>query len=198
MELQYVDLEAESEEILVNWPQETAGDEEDGIAADLSWLTRELATNGAVRINCGAAKDYVDQDGKMWSRDRFYLSGSARGERYGAMEIAETEDDPLYHTERIFGQDGFERPIYRFPVPRGRYRVTLHFAEVFFMHPGQRRFDVQVEGEREIVDYEPQHRRAEERPIDVPVDDGFLDIEFIHDLGRPKISAIEIERLGKL
>ena len=198
IELRYVDLEEHPEEILADWPQDPADAVEHGIAADLLWLTRELARNGNFRINCGAAKDYVDQDRKMWSRDRFYLSGSARGERFGAMEIAATEDDPLYHTERIFGQDGFERPIYRFPVPRGRYRMTLHFAEVFFMHPGQRRFDVQIEGELGIVDYEPQHRHADERIIDMSVDDGILHIEFIHDLGRPKISAIEIERLGEL
>ncbi len=66
------------------------------------------------------------------------------------------------------------------------------------MRPGQSRFDVKVERHLEVDDYEPKFRRAERRTIDVPVDDGFLDIEFVHHLGPPSVSAIKIERIGEL
>ena len=83
-------------------------------------------------------------------------------------------------------------------MPLGLYQGTLHFAEGFFREPGNRRFDVIVEGEPELVDYEP-HRvgfaTADKHIFTTTVDDEVLDIEFVPRIDIPKISAIEIEQL---
>ena len=80
-------------------------------------------------------------------------------------------------------------------MPRGRYRVTLHFAEVWFPKAGKRSFDVHVEDRRVLDAYEPKVRRAESIPVEVEVDDGELAVTFTHRLDNPKISGIEIEHL---
>ena len=81
----------------------------------------------------------------------------------------------------------------------GTYRVVLHFSEVYFKQPGNRRFGVVIEGEKKLEAFDPSQPGGvnaagvcffEER-----VGDGVLDIEFLPDLDYPQIAAIEIERI---
>ncbi len=165
---------------------------------------RSLSRNDTIRINCGGDQ-YVDSRGRTWSADRFQTGGFRFYEQQGnsmpyAGEIHGTEDDMLYATERWFDRPSAGLPGYRVPVPPGEYRVTLHFAELVFEKPNTRRFTVVVESSRvtKLVDYEPVGvgmATADARTVDVRVDDGRLDIEFVHGVNNPKISAIEIELL---
>ena len=73
------------------------------------------------------------------------------------------------------------RPAYRFPLPPGEYR---------------RKSDMLVEGNRQLEGCEFKIREAERHVVKTWVDDGLLDIEFVHESAdNPEISAIEIERL---
>ena len=85
---------------------------------------------------------------------------------------------------------------YRIPLPPARYRITLGFAEAFLDPPRRRRFDVSLEGDRELEDYEPPSYRAETRSFERAVMDGFLDITFEREIDNPMVSTIEIEPLG--
>jgi hypothetical protein len=81
-------------------------------------------------------------------------------------------------------------------VPPGRYRVRLHFAEVYYREAGKRRFDVLLEGKLVLEAFEPvafgfARARAEER--DVTLEDGLLEIQFVAGIDSPKVSAIEVE-----
>ena len=85
-------------------------------------------------------------------------------------------------------------------MPRGEYRVTLHFAEIHRETPGIRRFHVLIEGQKELDDFDPGEvgfASAQERFFDTRVDDGMLDIEFVPVSDVPKISAIEIKLPGE-
>ena len=76
--------------------------------------------------------------------------------------------------------------------------VTLHFSEVDYHTPGLRRFSVFVEGNEFLRDYErflAGFATVDSRTLQTQVADGMLDIEFIHRVGDPEVSAIEIERL---
>ncbi len=85
---------------------------------------------------------------------------------------------------------------YRVPLPPGRFRIALHFAEAHFNKPGRRRFHIALEGMRVLEDYEPKVREAEVKVFETRVEDGILDISLIDgSIGNPRISAIEIERL---
>jgi serine/threonine protein kinase/tetratricopeptide (TPR) repeat protein len=163
--------------------------------ADIRWLLEQL-DRGAVRINCGGT-DYRRPGGESWGKDRFYRGGrpGLKNLKYQG-DIAGTEDDGLYRSERWF-EAGEPCPSYHIPLPRGNYRVTLHFAEMYFRDAGSRRFSVALEGRRVLEAYEPGHKGFAvadvHGPYDVEVTDGTLDLEFIPDIDNPKISAIELE-----
>ena len=79
-----------------------------------------------------------------------------------------------------------------------RYRVTLHFAEVWLQAPRLRRFDVMLEGKPVLEDYEPYaagFAAIDAHSFDTAVGDGILDLEFTPHVGDPMVAAIEITRL---
>ena len=65
---------------------------------------------------------------------------------------------------------------------------------------GFRRFDVLLEGEKVLESFEPMEAgfaTAVEKGFDVAVDDGILEVRFVHrpPYDPPKVSAIEVERV---
>ena len=109
--------------------------------------------------------------------------------------IAATGEPALYQTVRSFPLR--EPAGYTIPVPPGRYRVTLHFAEVWHRESGRRRFDVRLEGVVGLKDYQPfaaGFATADQRTLEATVTDGFLDIDFIRKVDDPLVSAIEVRR----
>jgi hypothetical protein len=166
-------------------------------SADARWLLGELAGGGALRVRCGGG-DHVSPDGKRWSRDRFFTSGATylEGRRTFNGEIAGTADAALYRTERHFPPSRGEASGYRIPLPPGEYRVTLHFAEVYFQRPGARVFDVSIEGRRVLEGFEPLaagFAAAVVKSFEVEAVDGLLVVELEGRTGEPKLSALEIE-----
>jgi hypothetical protein len=201
------DLKLEPEEILKHMPQEDearpAVEWMRGVRADLPgdlrWLFTRLAKREAVRIHCGGP-GWTGPDGTSWSHDRFFTSGNTFGNgRYlFPGEIEGTDADPLYRGERYFPALEPGLAAYTFPLTRGRYRVTLHFAEIHFRAPGQRVFDVLIEGETVLEAFDPGaagFATAVERPFEVAVEDGRLEIGFRKRINHPKVSAIEIVSL---
>ena len=99
--------------------------------------------------------------------------------------------------EAVAGVGGFGG---LFALPPGKYRVHLHFAEVFQNIRGCRRFDVLLERTSVLEDFEPLaagFATAVEKVFDVNVDDGILEVRFVHSSSPdpPKVSAIEVERV---
>ena len=80
--------------------------------------------------------------------------------------------------------------------------MRLYFAELTINGPGQRVFDVNVEGQLALdnLDIYAQvgSNKALVKKIDVTVADGVLDIMFLHGVENPVIQAIEILRRGEL
>ncbi|MDJ0594116.1 MAG: malectin domain-containing carbohydrate-binding protein [Pleurocapsa sp. MO_226.B13] len=107
--------------------------------------------------------------------------------------IAQTEDDFLYQSEYI-GQD-FN---YSQAVPNGSYDVTLHFAEIFFNQSGKRVFDVTLEDQLVLDDFDIYAQTggkdiALERTFNVDVTDELINLNFLSSVDLAKVSAIEIE-----
>ncbi len=170
-------------------------------AEAVSWLLERLTAGEPIRINCGG-RTHQSPNGIRWTGDCFY-----RGGRRAALapqpfthpfpdRINGTDDDPIYQTERWFPKGGYAEAGYGIPVPRGSYRVALHFAEIYHEAEGKREFDVLVEGKRVLSAYQPMIREADIQITDVPVDDGCLNIQFAHgNVDNPQISGIEIHRI---
>ena len=165
------------------------------LAEDFAWLLEQVRDGAPIRIDCGGG-DRVAEDGSSWSRDRFHLGGNLEdGPSPFRSGIALAADDALYQTVRWFGA---EEPLprgYRIPLPPGRYRVVVHFAEISDRVPGRRRFDVEIEGKPAIRNIEPLavgFAAAGKESVDVEVEDGLLDIVPIHRVGQPGFAALEV------
>ena len=138
---------------------------------------------------------YTDSGGTRWNADQPYSSGSWGyiGGRTGSNgnSIANTANDPLYQSER------YGNFSYKFDVPNGLYNVALHFAEIYWEAPGQRIFDVFIEGSRVLDRYDicaavgcnTAHILTFPG---VQVKDGQLNIDFVTVKDNAKISAISI------
>ena len=115
--------------------------------------------------------------------------------------IQNTDNDEVYLSGRFFSELASGDVAYRVPLPPGRYRVTLHFAEVYGLTrvPGTRVFDVLLEGEAVLENYdmraEAGFATADFYSFPVDVEDGILEIGFVRRVENPKFSAIEIERV---
>ncbi|TKD54907.1 PKD domain-containing protein, partial [Flavobacterium sp. ASW18X] len=146
-----------------------------------------------LRINAGGAD--VNFDGEQWVSDIYFQEG----EEFNAInEIANTENDEIYQTERN-SSAGESILVYEIPVPEnGRYGVRLHFAEIYHNTVGARVFDVSVEGGQgtlnnyDIIATSGGQNTAVVESFAVDVNDGYLTIIATDYIDRAKISGIEI------
>lgn len=140
-------------------------------------------------LNCGAGFDYTDPQQNWWTHDEIFDDLARWGFVNGqaaipiSRPIAGTDLDPLYQTHHFGGTD----MVYQIAVPRGRYRITLHFAETFWTARDQRVFDVAIENETVLADHdifaEKGFDRADTHTFTREVTDGALTISF------PRITA---------
>jgi hypothetical protein len=100
-----------------------------------------------IRINAGSSASYTDHAGNVWDADRSHSGGEAV-ER-AAAPIANTNDPTLYLTER------FDVNNYTFALANCTYDITLHFAETYFDASGQRAFNVNIESNRVLSNFDP-------------------------------------------
>ena len=152
------------------------------------------------RINAGATESWVDDNGIVWDKDK-YFDGKGAVQNICPLEINGTELDPLYCQYRYFNKWQFKAPFqYDIQVPRnGAYSVTLHFAETHFQIGGERIFDVVVGGKIVIgsldVYAEVGFATAYLLPTITQTSTGFISIELVAKEEHPIICAIEILEL---
>ncbi len=108
----------------------------------------------------------------------------------------------LFKTER-WDPPGGQEMTYEIPVPANApLEVRLYFAEIYhrLTGPGQRVFDVDIEGVRVLEDFDIWASvgpyTGTMRSFISSSTDGSLTIEFLHKIENPKISAIEVFVLG--
>ncbi|MGB6150466.1 MAG: malectin domain-containing carbohydrate-binding protein [Pricia sp.] len=153
----------------------------------------------ALRINAGGPQ--VVQNGKTFSADRNFVGGKSYTNNAATVPT-------LYKTERSALPANFG---YEIPVNNGTYKVTLHFAEIFWGAQGglsggagRRIFDVVMEGTTILNDYDiiadVGSQTVVTKTFDVLVQDGALslalDAEGSDGRNEPKLSAIEIVSVG--
>lgn len=161
----------------------------------IHWRTRQLGPN--VSALAKAAWDQTAWN-PNWGRPPQPEAVPEEGPRGGnwaafpGAEIADTEEDPLYQTVR------YDVKAYHLDVPNGRYRVILKFCEPHYAEAGKRVFGVRLQGRQVIEGLDIFARVGRNRALDytfddVPVTDGRLTIEFVHEVEYPSIAAIRIE-----
>ena len=166
------------------------------------------------RVNAGGPLIAATDSGPDWLADTntnnsaFLLDpGSNSTFSFPAVEpgpsVASSVPGAIFDTER-FDRAGGSNLQYAFDVPAtGDYEVRLYLANGFLgtSAPGQRVFDVALEGSvpsnLNDVDLSAQFGSRIGGVISnvVTVDDGTLNIEFLHEVQNPLINGIEIVRL---
>ena len=149
----------------------------------------------AVHINSGGPQ--LNAYGVPFENDQYFIGGNTYSNS-NIVDIAGTDDDELYRTERsnIF--------TYNVPVPAGTYLVRLHFAEIYFGATGggtggvgKRVFNVLAEGQALLTNFDiiaeaGGSMKAVIKEFQVNVNDGTLNLNFNKVVQNPKVSAIEI------
>lgn len=146
-----------------------------------------------MRINCGS-QNAADFSGVNWLAD----THATGGDLYSVADapITDASLEGLYRDFR-FG-DTF---TYSIPVPsQGRYKVSLHLAELFHDVPGKRGFSVSHEGlslfgeidmlARGVRKYEPLVLQA-----DVEVGGLELKLEFTKSQDKANCMALEVVKI---
>ena len=139
-------------------------------------------------INSGGGA-YVDPSGQTWAAD-YGFSGSPTCNTGNA--IANTTTPTLYQACR------WGNFTYSFAVPNGYYNVTLKFAEMAFSGPGQRQFNVAINGNQVLSNFDIFAQTggafvATDQTFPVTVTGGEITIQFSQgSADYPSISAIQI------
>jgi len=142
-------------------------------------------------INAGGDA-YMAVDGTPYVADSAFDGGSVQ---VSNVDLANTDDDALYNNWR-YGNFAYHIPVYP-----GAYTVELHFADTYNSAPGQRIFNVAIEGTTVLQDFDiiatAGANAALIRTFDVTVADGVLDIALSNgSVGNARLDAFRVIRAG--
>jgi len=143
-----------------------------------------------VRVNAGGPA-YTDTAGNVWSADKGFTGGAA-AVFPASTPITGTTDPALYQTER-WGSSGVFS--YTFPVTNGKYNVTLRFVENYFSSPGQRIFNVVINGNQVLTNFDiyaaaGAKYKAVDKTFPVTVSGGSINIQFVNDAAVAGIAIV--------
>jgi len=147
------------------------------------------ASAQTIRINCGGwSENYTDHAGNVWLTDRYYEGG---GNSYTGEPIS--QDWALYATGRRGVYADFR---YVIPVSNGSYRLTLKFAETQGLSPGDRVFNVLVNGTKVLSNFDIRAEVANRIPLDksftVSATNGSITIDFDGVVNYGIVAGIEL------
>ncbi|MEL6493789.1 MAG: carbohydrate-binding protein [Cyanobacteria bacterium J06623_7] len=167
-----------------------------GVVGNFNLNVAAPANDNAIRINAGATEDTVGVNNQLWLADANFTGGQASTVD---RPIVNTEDDFIYQSQRA--GDNFS---YSIPVEDGNYQVNLYLAELDFDDSGAREFDVSLEGELALNNYDI-FRNTRNAFLDgdntakiVQLDDlsiirdGALNLDFASEINNATVGGIEI------
>ena len=149
------------------------------------------STSGSVAsvlLHAGGGS-FTDSGGAVWAADNSFSGGATWSTAAG---IANTPSPALYQTCR-YGAFG-----YAFSLPNGNYNVTLKFAEIALWGPGQRAFNVSINGAQVLSNFDIFSQagganRAIDKTFPVTVSGGQISIQFTNGFANlPMVNALAI------
>lgn len=151
-------------------------------------LVRRRSTMAPVQVNAGGP-GFLDPLTGPWLPDAGYTGGNGYST---TAPIFGTSTPQIYQTNR------WGASSYTFIVPNGSRMVTLKFAEIAPVVPGQRLFDVVINGIRVLQDFDVVvaaggQNIAVDRSFAVNVATQQIKIDFVPKRANPFVSAISIK-----
>jgi beta-galactosidase len=153
-----------------------------------------------VSIKAGDIAAYVSKDGQRFGSDTYFAGGTAHGvnppDTAPRDRITVLADD-----ERLYDSFREGEFSYRVPLPNGRYRVQLKFAEPTATAPGERVFDVTANDVMQLREFDilkaaSGRLKGVDRFFDAAVDHGVLVLAFRPRRGSALVSAFSITPLA--
>lgn len=172
------------------------------IVADLAQITwLDPAGMADIAVNAGSNAEYIHETGALWQADQAYRPGSWGYTGSGSKEVSNlrnilgTDQDAVAQTARE-GAVG-----YRFDRADGEYEIELWFAEVKAAKPGDRVFDVAINGTKRISGLDLAKAAGPfallSRKFRLSVrDKSGISIELRPIAGQPIISGLRIRRIN--
>jgi parallel beta-helix repeat protein len=140
-----------------------------------------------IRVNAGGGQ-YTDTQGNVWMAD---FGGSGGYSYVVNTNIANTAEQRLYQAVRWH-----DRVLdYSFSVPAGTRTVILRFSETYFGSPGQRIFDISINGQKVLSNFDIVAEGGANTAVDKSFQvqsSGQISIHMVSSVDDPVISAIEI------
>ncbi|MEM7545403.1 MAG: tandem-95 repeat protein [Pseudomonadota bacterium] len=172
-------------------------------SAELVFVTEAIPDNSNIVAAINAGGPALTQDGIDFEADTGFLNGSTFADGNAGNGQQPVFDGTVFETERFGGADGGTLS-YEIPVSPGLYEVELYFAEIFASGAGTRVFDVTVEGQIVLDDFDILAQTGGDinQPIvftlpagvspDAFGNAGAIDIDFSASADNAKISAIVV------
>ena len=167
-----------------------------GTSPAVTFTVSAPVTFTPIRVNAGASASYTDPLGQVWSADTGF--SGATGATSFANAVTGTPAPTLYQTGRFGPYDNSSPMQYQFTVPNGSYIVTLKFDEPVFTQAGQRVFNVLINGQNLLPNFDifaaaGAQFQAVDVPIPVTVTTGQITIQFVTVVSNnTRVCALEI------
>jgi hypothetical protein len=150
--------------------------------------TISLVPSGAIRVNAGGPA-YTDPQGNLWSAD----TGFSGGATYSVTSAINGTTTPALYQDERYGAFS-----YQFPVVNGTHTVILKFAELYFTSAGQRTFNVTINGQTVLTNFDifaaaGGGLTAVDKSFAVNVTNGQITVQLIPVASTPTLNAVEID-----
>lgn len=223
-------IATETKEMETSETEPTETESSKSPVTDAAPLTLSETTTVLYRVNVGGPRLESSDDGPDWLADRDASPSKYLNVRESktvvnytpdmitvANDVPSTVPDAMFKTYR-FAQEANTKQstemVWSFPVdPSHEYEVRLYFIEPYFTNGtsgrayeepysegGPRSFDVAIENEVVLNNYEPfvehGHDVGTVKSFEVTVDDGVLTIRFLREKENPIVSGIAIVDTG--
>ena len=156
------------------------------------------ASTQTIRVNCGDTGGFKDAQGNVWAADHAFHGPTNANHAPKQIAGASQDMQPLYQSSRYCYAN--QKFYYEFPVPNGRYAVTLMFADYSWNDPGHYIFDVSINGNKVLSNFDLQKgyppRTAINKRYETTVTDKSIRIDFAAHQASAIINGIEIQYLG--
>ena len=161
------------------------------------WTNRPEANGGAQFGSGGGSQEHFWLRNNLFVATRYAFSapGNSSTSMAGKVTKGTTSDIKGTRDDEIYQRGRYGDFAYHIPVPNGEYKVVLKFAETFHSEPGQRLFDVYLEGERVLHRFDIARvagpLTAVDRSFETEVKDKSLDITFKSLVDNALLSGLE-------
>jgi alpha-amylase len=157
-----------------------------------------------LRLSAGNSSDVTDCNSNTWFKDKAYTfgdfgySGGATGFVANTISGVCAQGQSLYQHERFSTDSGGVQ--YEFDCPEGIYEIALLNSETFWSGPGQRQFNVTIQGQQVLTNFDIYAAAGMNLPVTniftTAVSNSQLKVLFLPVVDNTRISGLQVRRIA--